>query len=166
MIIRLAFSVFEGSLGSQYIDGKHLFSSIKEIPKCLRIVIHWLLINFSLLLIIASFICFQVVSYVLLTLFRMSFFGAAHGWGGGGGRKKTPPQKSVKHILQCSNLAQLYLTQRRFKKYMNHATHPLSSADIHIFSPEISKFCCIKKYGYRLHFDTQFLSILTFLESL
>ena len=92
MIIRLAFSVFEGSLGSQYIDGKHLFSSIKEIPKCLRIVIHWLLINFSLLLIIASFICFQVVSYVLLTLFRMSFFGAAHGWGGGGAQKDPLPK--------------------------------------------------------------------------
>ena len=107
-----------------------------------------------------SFIC--SLSPIQDELFR----GCSRMRGGGGGRKKTPSLKSVKHILQCSNLAQLYLTQRRFKKYMNHATHPLSSADIHIFSPEISKFCCIKKYGYRLHFDTQFLSILTFLESL
>ena len=37
---------------------------------------------------------------------------------------------------------------------MNHVTH------------KISKFCYIKKYRYRLHFDTQFLVILTFLESL
>ena len=140
MIIRLAFSVFEGSLGSQYIDGKHLFSSIKEISKCLRIVIHWLLINFSLLLIIASFICFKIVSYVLLTLFRMGFFGAAHGWGGGGERKKAPSLKSVTHILQCSNLAQLYFTQRRFKKYLNHVTHPLSSADIRIFHRKSANF--------------------------
>ena len=44
--------------------------------------------------------------------------------------------------------------------------HPLNSADISIFSPEISKFCYIKKYRYRLHFDTQFLNLLTFLESL
>ena len=39
------------------------------------------------------------------------------------------------------------------KKYMNHLTHPLSSADTSIPLPEISKFCYIKKYRYRLHFD-------------
>ena len=49
---------------------------------------------------------------------------------------------------------------------MNHETHPLSSADMSNFSPEISKFCYIKKYMYRLHFDTKFLILLTFLESL
>ena len=88
-----------------------------------------------------------------LTVFRMGFFGAAHVLGGGGGRKALS-LKSVTHILQWENLAQLYLTQRRSKKYMNHVTHPLSSADISIFSPEISKFCYIKKYRYRLYFDT------------
>ena len=45
-------------------------------------------------------------------------------------------------------------------------THPLSSADISIFSPEISKFCYIKKCSYRLHFNAEFLILLTFLESL
>ena len=45
-------------------------------------------------------------------------------------------------------------------------THPLSSAGISIFSTEISKFCCIKKYRCRLHFDTYFLILLTFLEPL
>ena len=49
---------------------------------------------------------------------------------------------------------------------MNHVTHPPSSADISIFSPEISKFCYIKKYSYRLHFNAEFLILLTFLESL
>ena len=85
----------------------------------------------------------------------MGFFGF---WGCSllGGQKSTP----------SLNLAQLYLTQRRSKKYMNHVTHPFSSADISIFSPEISKICYIKKYRYRLYFDTWFLSILTFLESL
>ena len=48
---------------------------------------------------------------------------------------------------------------------MNHVTHPIASADISIFSPEISKFCYYKKYRYRLHFDTQFLILLRFLES-
>ena len=49
---------------------------------------------------------------------------------------------------------------------MNHVTHPMSRADISNFSPEIIKFCYIKKYMYRLHFDTKFLILLTFLESL
>ena len=46
---------------------------------------------------------------------------------------------------------------------MNHATHPLLSADISTFSPEICKFCYIKKYRYGLHLDTEFLIIWTFL---
>ena len=49
---------------------------------------------------------------------------------------------------------------------MNHVTRPLSSADISISSSEISKFCYIKKYRYRLHFGAQFLILLTFFESL
>ena len=49
---------------------------------------------------------------------------------------------------------------------MNHVTHTLSSADISIFSPEISKVFYIKKYRYRLHFGTYFLILLTFIESL
>ena len=49
---------------------------------------------------------------------------------------------------------------------MNHVTHPLSSADISIFLPEISKFCYIKKYRYIFHLDTYFLTLLTFIESL
>ena len=65
-----------------------------------------------------------------------------------------PSLKSVKHILQWWNLAQLCFTQRRSKKYMNHVTHPLNFAGISIFSRDISKFCYIKKYRYRLHFDT------------
>ena len=98
-----------------------------------------------------------------LTLFS-SLSRAAHGWGKA---KKPPPSlKSATHILQQWNLAQLYLTQRRSKKYMNQVTHPLNSADISIFSLEISKFCHIKKYRYRLHFDISFLILVTFFESL
>ena len=44
-------------------------------------------------------------------------------------------------------------------------THPLNYADISIYSPEISNFCYIKKYRYRLHFNTQLLILLTFFES-
>ena len=49
---------------------------------------------------------------------------------------------------------------------MNHVTHPLSSTDISIFSPETSKFCYIKKYRYRFYFGKKFLIFLTFIESL
>ena len=44
---------------------------------------------------------------------------------------------------------------------MNHVTHPLSSADINMFSPEIGKFCYIKKYRCRFHFGTKFLISFT-----
>ena len=49
---------------------------------------------------------------------------------------------------------------------MNHVTHTLTSADISIFLPEISRFCYIKKYRYRLNFSTQFLILLAFFQSL
>ena len=38
---------------------------------------------------------------------------------------------------------------KKIPKNKNHVTHP----DISIFSPEISKFCYIKKSIYRLHFS-------------
>ena len=67
-----------------------------------------------------------------LTLFRMGFFGAFCRLGGGA--KKAPPSlKSVTHILQWWNLAQLYFTQTRSKKCINHVTHHLRSANISIF---------------------------------
>ena len=44
--------------------------------------------------------------------------------------------------------------------------HPLNSADISIFLLEISKFCYIKEYKYRLYFDTLFLIPSTFFGSL
>ena len=90
--------------------------------------------------------------YTILTLLTMGlFFGAAHGLGG---PKRLPSLKYVLHILQWWHLAQLCITQRRSKKYINHVTHHLSSADISIFSPKISKFCYTKKYRYRLHLNT------------
>ena len=49
---------------------------------------------------------------------------------------------------------------------MNYVTQTLRSADISVFSPEISKFCLVKKYRYRFHFGTLFLILLTFFGSL
>ena len=78
----------------------------------------------------------------LLTLFRWAFWGCSL-MGKGGGQKGPPSLKSVAHILKWWNLAQLYIIYGRSKKYINHMTHPLTFADISIFSPEISKFFCI-----------------------
>ena len=88
----------------------------------------------------------------------MGFFGAAHGWRGQGAKMchTYPTMMKLGTVIP-------YL--RKIKK-INHMTHSLISADISNFSLEISKFCYIKKYMYRLHFDTKFLILLTFLESL
>ena len=97
--------------------------------------------------------CFDDVinpGQLVLTLFMMGIFGAAHGWGG----QKCPFPKICHTYPTMMKLGTVTLTQRRSKKYINHVTQPLSSADISIFSPKISKFCYIKKYRYRLHFDT------------
>ena len=48
----------------------------------------------------------------------------------------------------------------------NHMTHSLSSPDISIFSLETSNCCYFKKYRNGLHFNTWFLILLTFFDSL
>ena len=73
---------------------------------------------------------------------------------------------SVTRILQWWNFTQLNPTLRRSRKYINHVTSTISSADISIFSPEISNFCYTKKYRYRFYFNTKFLDIWNFFESL
>ena len=76
----------------------------------------------------------QILAVVItqdLTLFRMSFFGTAHGWGGG--RKGPPSLKPVTHPTMMK-LDTVIPYPKKSKKYMNHVTHPLSSADISIFS--------------------------------
>ena len=56
----------------------------------------------QILIFVDRFCDFSFTSYKweFLTLFRMSFFGAAHGCGGGGGQKDPLSLKSVTHILQ------------------------------------------------------------------
>ena len=50
-------------------------------------------------------------------------------------------------------------------KNINHVTHLLSSAEFSIFFKRKTNFY-IKKYRYRLHFNTQFLISLSVPESL
>ena len=79
----------------------------------------------------------------------MGFFGAAHEWGG----QKGPPFPKICHTYPAMmKLGTVIPYQKKIQKYINHVTHPSTSADISIFPPAISKFCYIKKYGYRLYF--------------
>ena len=48
----------------------------------------------------------SVASDYVLILFKMGFFGAAHGWGA----KRTPSLKYVTYTLQWWNLVQIYLS--------------------------------------------------------
>ena len=89
-----------------------------------------------------------------------------------GGAKRPPSVKSVHikiklHISYNHENWHNYTLPcvKKIKKYINHLTHPLVSADMGIFSAEIGNFCYIKKYRYRLHFNTQFLILLTCFES-
>ena len=79
-------------------------------------------------------------------------------WGEGVG------QKSVTYPTMMKLGTVIPYLKKIQKIYESHDTS-LSSADVSIFLLEISKVCYIKKYRYRLHFDTEFLTILTFLES-
>ena len=85
--------------------------------------------SFFLFCYVVFFHVFVVISSKT-TLFGMGLLGDAHGLGG----------KSVTNILQWWSLAQSYCTERRPKKYMNHVTHPLSSAEISIFHQKSANF--------------------------
>ena len=98
---------------------------------------------------------------VTLTLFRMTYLPPAGG--GGGSAKMAPSLKSVTHILQWWNMAQLYLTWRWPKKYMNHVTLPPGFCLHQHFLSEISN---IRKYRYRFHFCKKLEILLTFFEYL
>ena len=103
-----------------------------------------------------------------ITLFRIDLFEAAHGWRAreGGGHKKAPLPWNLSHISYKDETWDSYtLPKEDRKKVLNHVTYPLSSADISIFSLEISKICYIRKYKCRLHFGN-FLIILIFFDSL
>ena len=54
-----------------------------------------------------------------------------------------PPPSNLSHISYSNET--WYSYRRRSKKCMNQLTHPLSSADISIFSLEIGKLCYISE---------------------
>ena len=87
---------------------------------------------------------------------QMGLFRAAHGWRGGrggAGCRKALFSKICHAYAAMMKLGTLIPYQEKIQKYINHGMHPLSSADISIFSLEITRFWYIKKYRYKLHFD-------------
>ena len=82
------------------------------------------------------------------------------------GSKKSTSLKSVAHILQWWNLVQLCFTLRKSKKIYKSRDAPLEFCWHQHFFNENQQLCQIKRYGYKFHFDTQFLLLLTFLEFL
>ena len=72
-----------------------------------------------------------------LILFRMGLSGAAHG----GGCQKSSLPKICHTYPTATKLGTVIPCPMKIQKYINHVTHPLSSVDISISSPQISKFC-------------------------
>ena len=89
----------------------------------------------------------------------MGIFGAAHRWKG----QKGPP--SVPKICDTypttmkigTVISYLRIIQKIYEFHIK--TNPSSSADIQIFSPEVSNFGYINKYRYILHFKYIILNI-------
>ena len=73
----------------------------------------------------------------LLTLFRMDIFSDAHD-----GRPKRSLLPKICHTHPTTVIAYL----KEIQKHLNHVKYPRHSAEISLFSPEISNFCYIKKY--------------------
>ena len=80
----------------------------------------------------------------------MELFGTTRGMEGGGGAKRA----------LLPNICHTYPTVMKLGTvivHVNHVTNPFISADISIFSSEISKFCYIREFRYRLRFGKQIL---------
>ena len=85
-----------------------------------------------------------------ITLFRVGLFGGCS-WMG---MQKDSSLLKICHTyptMKKFGTVMLYL--RKIQKYINQVTHSLISTDVSIYLLEISNFCYIKKYRYRLHFD-------------
>ena len=98
------------------------------------------------------FIFYQVGPYSIppLTLFRMGFFGAAHGWEGG---QKVPPSKICHTYPTLMKLGTVTRYLKKIQKIHKSRDTPSEFCWHWHFSPEISNFCYIRKYRYRLHFN-------------
>ena len=81
----------------------------------------------------------------------MGFFGAAHGWGEA---KRPPLPKICLTYPAMMKLGTVTPYPKKIQKIYESRDTPLEFSRHQHFSPEISRFCDIKKYSYRLYFDT------------
>ena len=72
----------------------------------------------------------------------------------GMGAGKAPLPKICHTYPTMMKLGTVIPYLKKIQKIYESRDTPLASADISIFSSEILKICCIKKYRYRLHFST------------
>ena len=85
---------------------------------------------------------------------------------GGGGLFRSPLLKIRHKNPTMMKLGTVIPYLRKIQKMYKSRGAPLKFCSHKHFSPEITKFCYIKKSTHRLDFDTWFLLFLTFLESL
>ena len=81
------------------------------------------------------------------------------------GGKKAPLPKICHTYPTMIKLGALIPYLKKIQKTYKSRDTPLEFCWYQHFLLEISKFCYIKKYRYRLYFDTLFLILLTFFES-
>ena len=103
-----------------------------------------------------KYIYWKRLVLVNLTLFRMGLFRAAHWW-------LLPKTCHIYSAMMklCTVIPYLKKIQK-----INHVIHPLSFADISIFSSEISNFCYKKNADIDCLFKHNFWFFLTLFESL
>ena len=80
----------------------------------------------------------------------MVYFRAAQEWRT---EKKGPHCKICHTYITLMKLGIVMPYLKKIQKIHKSSDTLLSSADVSIFSPEISNFCYIKKYRYRLGFN-------------
>ena len=92
----------------------------------------------------------------------MGLFGAAHEWWG----TKRSLAKICHTYPTMVKLGTLIPYLKKIQKIYKSCDTPLEFCSHQYFFTRNIKFCYIKKYGYRLYFDTLFLILLNFFESL
>ena len=131
-------------------DGKPLECKWMCFQECGRQIVLIDVLSFFLLTFrFYSIFTFSVLTWTFLPYSGWAFSGLLKD---GGSQKGTPLPKICLTYPTVMKLGTVIPYLKKIQRV--YEPRPLNFADINIFSPEISKFCYIKKYRYRLHFDT------------
>ena len=109
-----------------------------------------------------TMLCLNIndICIIIVTLFRMSLFGVAHGcW-----RQKARPRSKFFHTYPTMmKLGTVIPYLKKIQEIYDSHDTPLKFCQHQHFFTGITKFCYIKKHRYKFHFHTQYLILLTFL---